>query len=286
MQRPRGAAPRPDRGQRGGPPLHRPLLPGRLQGHPQRRRHRRASPTPSRSRAGRTARRTSCSSAATSRARACSTCSRPTASCARPATRTGCWSSAPGPQEREARRYVATRGLQGGRVPGPRHRRGEGAALPDRRRVRLAGDRRRIVRDRPARGDGRRHADRRLGHPRLQGRRPARPRGPAGPAARAQGARDGHRPAARRPGAAGRDGRRRPGARRGVQLAAGDRQGRGLLRLRHPPPGGRPARCPRTSGPPIPQAPPVRARPSGIVGRVRAGRGLDSASASRQTQAE
>ena len=55
-------------------------------------------------------------------------------------------------------------------------------------------------------------------------------------------------PAARRPGrcaprcrAAGRE----PG--RGVQLAAGDRQGRGLLRVRHPPPrrGGRAAR--RTS---------------------------------------
>ena len=34
----RRAPARPDRGQRGGPPLHRPLLPGRLQGHPQRRR--------------------------------------------------------------------------------------------------------------------------------------------------------------------------------------------------------------------------------------------------------
>ena len=90
-----------------------------------------------------------------------------------------------GPQEREARRYVATRGLQGveflGRVVGRR----EGAALPDRRRLRLAGDRRRVVRHRPARGDGRRDADRVLGHPRLQGRRPARPRGPARPAARA-----------------------------------------------------------------------------------------------------
>ena len=32
--------PRPDRGQRRRPPLHRPLLPGRLQGHPQRRRRR------------------------------------------------------------------------------------------------------------------------------------------------------------------------------------------------------------------------------------------------------
>ena len=42
------------------------------------------------------------------------------------------------------------------RVPRPGQRRGEGPALPDGRRLRLAGDRRRVVRDRPARGDGRR----------------------------------------------------------------------------------------------------------------------------------
>ena len=42
----RRPAARPDRGQRGGASLHRPLLPGRLQGHPQRRRRRRASRTP------------------------------------------------------------------------------------------------------------------------------------------------------------------------------------------------------------------------------------------------
>ena len=108
-----------------------------------------------------------------------------------------------GPQEREARRYVATRGLQARRVPRPRVRRREGPAVPDRRRLRLAGDRWRVVRDRAARGDGRRRPDRRLGHPRLQGRRPARPRGPARPAARAQGAGRGDRPAARRPGACG-----------------------------------------------------------------------------------
>ena len=42
------------------------------------------------------------------------------------------------------------------RVPRPGQRRREGPALPDRRRLRLAGDRRRVVRDRPARGDGRR----------------------------------------------------------------------------------------------------------------------------------
>ena len=38
--RPCRPPPRPDRGQRRGPPLHRPLLPGRLQGDPERRRHR------------------------------------------------------------------------------------------------------------------------------------------------------------------------------------------------------------------------------------------------------
>ena len=46
------------------------------------------------------------------------------------------------------------------RVPGPGHRRGEGPAVQDGRRLRLAGDRPRVVRDRPARGDGGRRADR------------------------------------------------------------------------------------------------------------------------------
>jgi hypothetical protein len=73
---------------------------------------------------------------------ACSTCSRRIASCAGPATRTGSWSSALGPQEREARRYVATRGLQAGRIPRSRDGRREGTALPDRGRLRFAGDRR------------------------------------------------------------------------------------------------------------------------------------------------
>ena len=48
----------------------------------------------------------------------------------------------------------------GGRLPRSRDRRREGPAVPDRRHLRLAGDRRRIVRHRPARGDGRRDADR------------------------------------------------------------------------------------------------------------------------------
>ena len=85
------------------------------------------------------------------------------------------------------------------RVPGAGLRRREGAAVPDRGRVRVAGDRPRVVRDRAARGDGLRGADRRVGHPRLQGRRAARPRGAARPAAPAQGDRELDRPAARRP---------------------------------------------------------------------------------------
>ena len=65
------------------------------------------TPTPSRSRAGRTGRRTSCSWAATSRARACWTCSRPTASCARPAPSRACsWSAR---ARRSARRAATSR---------------------------------------------------------------------------------------------------------------------------------------------------------------------------------
>ena len=176
-----------------------------------------------------------------------------------------------GPQEREARRYVLTRRMSGRRVPGPRLGRGEGPALPDRRRLRLAGHRRRVVRDRAARGDGRRGADRRQRHPRLQGRRQARRAGPARAAAQAQGDRGRRRPAPRRPGAAGPDERQRPGPGRGVQLGAGDGQGRGLLRLRHPPPRGRrhpAARLPRRD----PAAPPRPSRavgPPGPAGRRR-----------------
>ena len=92
-----------------------------------------------------------------------------------------------GPQEREARRYVATRRLGGVEFLGRVSDDEKAPAVPDRRRVRLAGDRPRVVRDRAARGDGRGRADRRLGHPRLQGRRPARPRGAPRAAARAQG---------------------------------------------------------------------------------------------------
>ena len=100
----------------------------------------------------------------------------------------------------------------GGRIPRPGDRRRKGAALPDRGRLRVAGDRRRIVRDRAARGDGGRSPDRRLGHPRLQGRRPTRSRGPARPAARAQGAGTAIARLLDDPGAACRDERRRPRA--------------------------------------------------------------------------
>ena len=191
-----------------------------------------------------------------------------------------------GPQEREARRYVATRGLKAGRVPGTRVRGGEGAAVPDRRHLHLARDRRRVVRHRAARGDGRRRTDRGLGHPRLQGRRPARPGGSARPAARAEGAGPRHRPAAVRPGAPGRDGRRRPPACRGVQLAAGDRQGRGLLRLRHPP-----ARGERLAARGLPGGRASGAAAPGEAVRRRrtrpaAAAAASSARASLQTQAE
>ena len=87
---------------RGGAPLRRPLLPGRLQGHPERRRRRPLPAGRARSRAGRTAPGTSCSSAGSSHARACSTCSRRTGSCARPAATAGSWWSAAG--RRSARR--------------------------------------------------------------------------------------------------------------------------------------------------------------------------------------
>ena len=243
---PRGAAPRPDRGQRRGAPLHRPLLPRRLQGHPQRRRHpalRRCGPA--RALAGRHAQRPVRRSPRTAQGPA-----RPAQGAPHPAPdrvrepvaggRLGAAGARGAPLRRDAR-------APGRRVPRPRDRRREGAAVPDRRRLRVAGDRRRVVRDRAARGDGRRRPDRRLGHPRLQGRRPARSRGPARPAARAQGAGDGHRPAARRPRAARLDERRRPRASRAVQLAAGDGQGRRLLRLRRSAASPRPASCPRTS---------------------------------------
>ena len=105
-----------------------------------------------------------------------------------------------GPQEREARRYVATRGLQGveflGRVSDD-----EKAQLYKTADVYVSpatgGESFGIVLlEAMAAGT----ADRVLGHPRLQGRRPARSRGPARPAPRAARARRrawGPAPAAR-----------------------------------------------------------------------------------------
>ena len=103
-----------------------------------------------------------------------------------------------GPQEREARRYVATRGLQGVEFLG---------RVSDAEKAQLF--RTANVFASPATGGesfgivlleamAAGAPDRRLGHPRLQGRGPARPRGAAGPAARPEGARDRHRAAARR----------------------------------------------------------------------------------------
>ena len=104
---PRRPAPRPDRGQRGGPPLHRPLLPGRLQGHPQRRRHpalRRRRPA--RALAGRHAQRP-----VRRPPRAAQGPARPAQGAPHPApdraTRTGCWWSARG--RRSARRAATSR---------------------------------------------------------------------------------------------------------------------------------------------------------------------------------
>ena len=123
-------------------PLHRSLLPGRVQGHPQRRRRRRASERPSRSRAGRTARRTSCSSAGSSRARACSTCSRRYRILRKTGSSAGSSSSAPGRTEREARRYVATRR--------PARASSSSAASATRRRPSCSGPRTSTSRRRPA----------------------------------------------------------------------------------------------------------------------------------------
>ena len=122
----------------------------------------------------------------------------------------------------------------GRRVPRPRLGRRAQPAVPHRRRLLLAGDGAGVVRDRAARGDGGGRAHRRLRHPRLQGRGPARPRGAPRPAQGPQGARRGARPPAPGPRAGGVHVGVRPGARRGVQLAARDRQGGRLLRLRDP----------------------------------------------------
>ena len=138
---------------------------------------------PDRALAGRHAQR-AVRRAATSRARASWTCSRPTGSCARRARDSRLLVVGNGPQEREARRYVATRGLQGVEFLG---------RVSDDAKAQLF--RTADVYASPATGGesfgivlleamaaGTPIVC--LGHPRLQGRRPARTRGPARAAAR------------------------------------------------------------------------------------------------------
>ena len=74
------------------------------------------------------------------------------------------------------RSATTLRGRDGavGRVARPHLRRREGDPPPERDRRVLPGDRRRVVRHRAARGDGRRRAARRVRHRRLPRRRPAR----------------------------------------------------------------------------------------------------------------
>ena len=222
-----------------GPPLHRPLLPGRLQGHPQRRRHRRASQravplarwqdgTPNVLFVGRHEPRKGLLDLLKAY---------------RILRRTGCDGRllvvGSGPQEREARRYVADpRGSSGveflGRVSDA-----EKAQLFRTADVFVSpatgGESFGIVLLEAMAAGAPIVA---LRHPRLQGRRPARSRGACSsrrtsprswPTAIARLLDDPELRAAM--GAAG------PAPRRGVQLAAGDGQGRGLLRLRHPPAG-------------------------------------------------
>ncbi len=258
---------------RGRPPLHRPLLPGRLQGHPQRRRRR---PLPARraarALAGRDA-RTSCSSAGSSRARACSTCSRRTGSCARPAASAGCCSSAAA--RRSARRGATWR-------PAGCTASSSWAACRDDEKAQLF--RTADVFVSPATGResfgivlleamaaGR--ADRGLGHPRLQGRRAARPQGLLVPPARAQGDR---RPRSARLLA-------RPRAARAQMSAAGAARAEEFSWPRvtakvddyygfvDPPPRGRRARCRRTSRAEVPPSPrpAAAARPAPSDGRGR-----------------
>ena len=142
-----------------------------------------------------------------------------------------------GPQEREARRYVATRGLQGveflGRVSDAEkaqlYKTADVYASPA-----TGGESFGIVLlEAMAAGTPIVASD-------IHGYKGVVRRGREGllvPPREPRELADRDRPAAARPGAARADGRRRAGARRGVLLAARHGQGRGLLRLRDPPAG-------------------------------------------------
>ena len=213
-------APRPDRGQRRGEALHRPLLPGRVQGHPERRRRR---PLPAgradRPLAGRHAQHPVRRPvrAAQGPARAAQGVPDPAQDRLRlPAARRRQRARS----SREARRYVATRRLGGVEFLG---------RVSDEEKAQLF--RTADVYVSPATGGesfgivlleamaaGTR--DRRVRHPRLQGRRPARPRGaPRRRRASRRPIAGRGRPAPARRRAPDRDGRGR--ARRGPRSSAG-----------------------------------------------------------------
>ena len=113
----------------------------------------------------------------------------------------------------------------------------------------------------------------------------ARRAGAARPAAQAQGDRGRRRGAPGRSGPAGADERERAGPGRGVQLGPGHGQGRGVLRVRHPPPGGRrrfAARLPR----PGPAAPPRTSPAAGAAASTGGAAAAATISAIAEAQLE